>query len=151
MQRNYKPTDADSYWKNGIKSRNENESKPKKDYSMSCGCIFVWKCRCYSQTGGPRSRLPLKGLAVLSVAQRWLSLLGDAATHASVQWDYFQSAAGKDAWATIRDMHFTLLVMTEWRLSFGLFYRYSLLNRKEEIVPGVWSCHFGRGGWMEKP
>lgn len=47
---------------------------------MNLGYIVVFK-----KIRGPRSVLALKGLSVLSVAQRSVSLLGDADTHASVK------------------------------------------------------------------
>lgn len=52
---------------------------------MSLGYILVFQMPVLKKIRGLRSWLALKGLAVLSVAQRSVSLLGDAATHASVK------------------------------------------------------------------
>lgn len=56
---------------------------------MSFGYILVLQMLVLKKNRGPRIWLALKGLAVLSVAQRSVSLLDEAATHASVKWDYF--------------------------------------------------------------
>lgn len=45
----------------------------------------LYKCLCESKNHLPRSWLALKGLAMLSVAQRSVSLPDTAATHASVK------------------------------------------------------------------
>lgn len=52
---------------------------------MTFGYILMFQMSVVKKNGSPRSWLALKGLAVLSVAQRSLSLLGDATTHASVK------------------------------------------------------------------
>ncbi|KAA8580882.1 hypothetical protein FQN60_013840 [Etheostoma spectabile] len=52
---------------------------------MTFGYILMFQRPVVKKNRSPRSWLALKGLAVPSVAQRSLSLLGDAATHASVK------------------------------------------------------------------
>lgn len=60
-------------------------SYTRNNKSMSFGHILVFQMPVLKKKGGPWSWLALEGLAVLSVAQRSVSLLGDAATHASVK------------------------------------------------------------------
>lgn len=52
---------------------------------MGFGYNLIFLMPVLKKNRRPRSWLALKGLAVLSVAQRSVSLLGDAATHASVK------------------------------------------------------------------
>lgn len=60
----------------------------KYKYSLSSWCIRIFLTLVIKKQG-LGSWLALEGLAVLSAAQRSLSLLGGAATHASIKSDYF--------------------------------------------------------------